>query len=192
MNKRKTQKQATQEKIRQTAKVLFIEQGYEKTTSRQIAQMAKVGLGTVFVHYPNKEAILSAILLADVEEIICKLKPKEEGDIIENLVAQVMPLYSYYARYPELSKVLLKNGLFSEKESDFSLQLQGFLYQIEQQIDAQGYSQANERAQLFMSLYFWLLKQMLDQLDELSDTDSVLLKVARQMKQMLRLAFTNS
>ena len=41
---------------------LFIEQGYHATSMREIAKAADIALGGIYNHFPNKEAIFSAVL----------------------------------------------------------------------------------------------------------------------------------
>ena len=65
--KRQEQKRQTREKIRETAKILFSSQGFEATTSRQIAKESGVATGTLFVHFKGKNEILADILYEDIE-----------------------------------------------------------------------------------------------------------------------------
>lgn len=50
---------ATRERILEVSENLFAAQGFEATTTRDIAQSAKIGVGTVFNYFPTKEAILA-------------------------------------------------------------------------------------------------------------------------------------
>ena len=65
MNKRQTQKQFTREKIIAAAKQIFIEKGIINTATSQIAEMAGIAHGTLFLHFPNKDSLV--IELLDVE-----------------------------------------------------------------------------------------------------------------------------
>ena len=49
MNKRQTQKQFTREKIIAAAKQIFIEKGIINTATSQIAEMAGIAQGTLFL-----------------------------------------------------------------------------------------------------------------------------------------------
>ncbi len=51
-----------QKKVLQAALELFAAQGFEATTSAQIAEKAGVSVGSVYHHFPNKQAILIAVL----------------------------------------------------------------------------------------------------------------------------------
>lgn len=52
----------TEQTIRQAARALFSEKGYEDTTTREIAECAQVAEGTVFKYFPTKRDILSAVM----------------------------------------------------------------------------------------------------------------------------------
>ncbi|HEX2621292.1 MAG TPA: TetR/AcrR family transcriptional regulator [Phototrophicaceae bacterium] len=53
-------KRATQEKIQTAAIGLFKKHGFEQTTMEQIAEEADIAKGTLYNHFPVKDAILSA------------------------------------------------------------------------------------------------------------------------------------
>src|SRR5688500_3780420 len=54
-------KAATRKKILEAARRLFADNGYEATTTRDIAQAAGIASGTLFNYFPTKEAILSCL-----------------------------------------------------------------------------------------------------------------------------------
>jgi AcrR family transcriptional regulator len=57
-NRRERKKQETRHKIFSAAMSLFQERGFEATTIDMIAEHADVARGTVFLHFPSKDAIL--------------------------------------------------------------------------------------------------------------------------------------
>ncbi|MCX7572256.1 helix-turn-helix domain containing protein [Tumebacillus sp. DT12] len=57
--RRERKKRETRSKIFHTAMKLFQERGFDTTTIDMIAEMADVARGTVFLHFPSKEAILA-------------------------------------------------------------------------------------------------------------------------------------
>lgn len=135
MNKRQTQKLETRKKIRETAKQLFTVQGFEATTSRQIAQQADVATGTIFVHFPNKTAILVDILYEDIEATVQKafqtLPTKQPTAIKLRHIAGT--LYAYYLQHIELSRVLVRYSLLGptdDGDDDFSEQIDAFIVAI--------------------------------------------------------------
>jgi AcrR family transcriptional regulator len=61
----------TYHNILDTAHRLFIRQGYTATSMRQVAEQAGIGKATIYHHFPNKQAIILALLeqnLSDMDE----------------------------------------------------------------------------------------------------------------------------
>ena len=52
----------TYEKILSAAHRLFVKQGYTATSMRQVAEAAGIGKATIYHHFPDKRAILMALL----------------------------------------------------------------------------------------------------------------------------------
>jgi AcrR family transcriptional regulator len=57
-------KAATYERILQSAAELFVRNGWEATTTRDIADRARIAIGTLFNYFPTKEGL--AVALADI------------------------------------------------------------------------------------------------------------------------------
>lgn len=54
-------KQSTEKAIRTSARRLFVKHGFDATSTRQIAEAAKVAVGTLFNYFASKEALAVAI-----------------------------------------------------------------------------------------------------------------------------------
>lgn len=188
MNKRQQQKQATREKIRTAAKQLFMAQGFEAATSRQIAAAAGVATGTLFVHFANKQAILADILYEDIEvrvaQAFAMLSPNEPT--VDKLLTIARTLYSYYLQHPELSRVLLRDNLLSlNSQADFREQVERFLAQLtqvlrvgqQQQQDVVTTKAAQTMAHLFMAAYLFGLLGLLGEAEP--DVEVALSALAR-------------
>src|SRR5260221_8834182 len=52
---------ATRERILEVAQQLFARQGFDATTTRDIARDAEIGVGTLFNYFPTKEAVLGIL-----------------------------------------------------------------------------------------------------------------------------------
>jgi AcrR family transcriptional regulator len=52
----------TYEKILAAARRLFAQQGYTATSMRQVAETAGIGKATIYHHFPNKQALVMALL----------------------------------------------------------------------------------------------------------------------------------
>lgn len=137
MNKRQAQKANTRQTIRQTAKELFSQQGFETTTIRQIAKESGVASGTLFIHFPNKNAILADILYEDIETVVqtgFATLPADKSTK-DKLLHLASALYTHYLIHRDLSRTLLKNSLFEEsKSAGFSGQFDTFIGAITQLI----------------------------------------------------------
>ena len=58
---------ATRERILETSRQLFAENGFEAATTRGIAEKAEIGVGTLFNYFPTKEAIVATLAAEAVE-----------------------------------------------------------------------------------------------------------------------------
>ncbi|MFD2176846.1 TetR/AcrR family transcriptional regulator [Veronia pacifica] len=65
--------------ILDTALTLFVGQGYEATSTAALAKAAGVATGTLFHHFPNKEAILKAIFIS-VKSEFAEIMQRAIGD----------------------------------------------------------------------------------------------------------------
>ncbi|WP_461611698.1 TetR/AcrR family transcriptional regulator [Cytobacillus kochii] len=85
---RENTKKKKREKILQSAEILFVENGIEKTTMNDIAVKAEMGVATIFRHFPKKDMIVDEvaaeklkILLSFMEE----LSKKEDISYLEKI-----------------------------------------------------------------------------------------------------------
>ena len=67
------------EKILAAARGAFAEGG-ESTALEEIARRAGVGIGTLYRHFPNRQALLEALYLEEVEEVCKSAAQFEAGD----------------------------------------------------------------------------------------------------------------
>jgi len=67
MTRRAQAKQITYDKVLQAAKRLFIAQGYEASTIRDIAAEAGMSTGAVFANFTDKADLFHAVLSTDLE-----------------------------------------------------------------------------------------------------------------------------
>jgi len=123
---------------------LFERHGFEETTMRMLAAEAGLGLGTLFVHFKDKRALLAATLFDGLEVAISHAvasKPRR-ASARKQLIHLTEPLLRHYARNPLLSQVLLKESLFLRGDwgAQFDAQLTDF-----QDAVAGVYNDARER-----------------------------------------------
>ncbi|TMO95181.1 TetR family transcriptional regulator, partial [Pseudoalteromonas sp. S3178] len=63
-------REITYNKILSASWQLFQDNGFENTTTRQIAQAANVATGTVFSHFPTKLDMLKVAMHNQIDELI--------------------------------------------------------------------------------------------------------------------------
>lgn len=59
-------KEARPAELLEAATQLFVEKGYAATRVEEVAAMAKVSKGTLFLYYPSKEALLKAVVRENI------------------------------------------------------------------------------------------------------------------------------
>ena len=101
-------------RIKGAARKLFIQKGFDDTTTREIAQVAGVGIGTVFTYADNKRDLLFLIAnedLADVTER-AEASVRDDASCLQNLVSVFRHHYELFGRQPELSRLMLREMTF--------------------------------------------------------------------------------
>ena len=70
---------ARQEQILDAARRLFLTKGYEATTIEDVLTAVGIAKGTLYNHFPGKEAILDAIVLRTVDAIVQRAQAAADG-----------------------------------------------------------------------------------------------------------------
>ncbi len=117
-----TTEEDTRARILQTALKLFARKGYDGTTTKDLANSAKVAEGTLFRYFPNKKAILIEVATAGWIEILT------------DLLTELSEMGSYKA----ISQVMRRRMLNMQENSD----LLRVCF-----IEAQNHSELRERIQ---------------------------------------------
>jgi AcrR family transcriptional regulator len=123
-------------RIKEAARALFISKGFDETTIREIASVAEVGLGTVFVYAENKRDLLFLIFNDGLEDVAKKAEASvsKTGPLLENLLDVFHHHYQYFARQPALSRLALREMAFY----DSGIQARSFQKTREALIDLIG------------------------------------------------------
>ena len=97
-----TTEEDTRARILQAALKLFARQGYDRTTTKELANSAKVAEGTLFRYFPNKKAILIEVATSGWIEILT------------DLLTELSQMGSYKA----ISQVMRRRMLNIQENSD--------------------------------------------------------------------------
>jgi AcrR family transcriptional regulator len=105
-SRRERNKQDKLRRIKQAARRLFYERGFEATTTQAIAEAADIGTGTLFSYVRVKEDLLLMVFLDDLLEVIDKaLKSTRSGvTLIDKVLHLFDALLRFHARDAELSR----------------------------------------------------------------------------------------
>jgi AcrR family transcriptional regulator len=94
------------EKVLTAAREAFAEGG-ESTALEEIARRAGVGIGTLYRHFPNRQALLEAVYVGEVEEICRSAAELDEADPWEALEDWFERFIGYMATKQALAAELL-------------------------------------------------------------------------------------
>jgi AcrR family transcriptional regulator len=94
------------EKVLAAAREAFAEGG-ESTSLEAIARRAEVGIGTLYRHFPNRQALLEALYVGEVEDICRSAAELDDADPWEALTAWFERFIGYIATKQALAAELL-------------------------------------------------------------------------------------
>jgi AcrR family transcriptional regulator len=94
------------EKVLAAAREAFAEGG-ESTALEEIARRAGVGIGTLYRHFPNRQALLEALYVGEVEDICQTAAALDDADPWEALNAWFDQFLGYMATKQALAAELL-------------------------------------------------------------------------------------
>ena len=101
-------------RIKAAARKLFIQKGFDDTTTREIAHVAGVGIGTVFTYADNKRDLLFLIANDDLAEVTGRAEAsvRDDASCLQNLVTVFRHHYELLGQQPELSRLMLREMTF--------------------------------------------------------------------------------
>ena len=103
--------------IKRAARDLFATKGFKLTRTREIAERADIGAGTLFLYTSSKEELLVEIFLEELgrtlDEAFATLP--EGQPLLEQLLHIFNPVVRYHEPDPELARVFVKELTFVEE-----------------------------------------------------------------------------
>ncbi len=122
-SRRDRSKREKLERIEREARRLFAERGYDKTTTRAIADAAEIGTGTLFVYFPEKIDLLMHLFREDLERIIYRELDAlpEDMPLADACVRVFEAVYDFYAEDPALARSFVKEMMFVKIERQAAL-----------------------------------------------------------------------
>lgn len=133
---REQNKQRTFERIKQVAQHLFEQKGYEETTTRELAEVAGVGTGTLFLYVKDKAELLLLVYADALEETIANVFATltEDMSLLDALVHIFSAFFRLYQLNPGNARAFLKELLFQagrgKYHQQFAEQNEKFVEQV--------------------------------------------------------------
>jgi AcrR family transcriptional regulator len=107
----------TRQRALDVALELFTEQGYEKTSLREIADRLGIKKASLYYHFPSKEALLAGImdnLLAPVDELVAwsQTQPRTaetRQEVVRRIAAAVRGPWSRWFQFAQANEPTLRD-----------------------------------------------------------------------------------
>jgi len=101
-------------RIKEAARKLFVANGYDEASTRQIATRAGVALGTLFLYATNKRDLLFLAVNDELEDVALRAAAavRRDATFLENLLSTLRLLYEFFGREPRLSRLTLREMMF--------------------------------------------------------------------------------
>ncbi len=93
---------------------LLDEQGAKAVTLAAVSRIAGVSRPTLYRRFPDADALLLAVLAADVRTLVATTVLSSTASPVDRVMAQLEPFLDYYAAHPERSRALLRAATFAD------------------------------------------------------------------------------
>jgi len=121
-DRKEREKSARKKAILDAARDVFFEKGFQATTMEQIAEVAELSKGSLYLHFPTKEELYVSILIEGIEMLNEHFETAVRG--VEGWEAQLRKIgeayYHFYCEHKNYFQILflLQHGEISSKVSE--------------------------------------------------------------------------
>lgn len=160
-------------RIRDAARGLFVENGFDGTTLRDVAARGGVGFGTLFDYASNKRDLLFLVFNPELSAALDSghAKAVKRTDFLDQLMCLFESYYRLYGREPEIARYILRELNFyreGDQATRFMDQRTEFLRRLaELTVQAQNRAQVSVSAppeaiaQIVLSVFAWEVRRWL-------------------------------
>jgi AcrR family transcriptional regulator len=101
-------------RIREAALQLFETKGYDATTTREIAELADVGIGTVFMYADDKRDLLFLVFNDELDRVVDEAFAQVDGrrTLSSQMYGVFATFYAAFHKRAKLSRILLRELVF--------------------------------------------------------------------------------
>lgn len=158
IGRRERGKLAKLQRIRAVAHRLFAQQGFESTTTRQIAAEADIGAGTLFLYAPTKEALLVLVFQDEVGGAVDRAFERvPERPLLDQVMHVFDAIVAHHAAEPVLARLFVKELPFVGGEREG---VDDFIRRLYTRVAALAEA-AKQRGEVAADTDAWLLAQNL-------------------------------
>lgn len=111
--------------ILEAAAAVFAENGFHAARIQDIAERARIGVGTVYNHFEQKEDVLVALLEEHTAALTDRFTAPDSGDFAARLEAKVERVLRYQDEHRAFFALAMDYGLLGPPTSASSLVLKG-------------------------------------------------------------------
>ncbi len=187
---RERKKQQRRERILGVALDLFLRDGYSRTSMRDIAAGADVGVGTIYNYFESKTDLLAAVFeretavgLARGEEVLSNsgLDPLEKVKALMSLYVRMMVGYPLDLIREAMLATRLRPGpmtnRFVQLDMEAMAQLSRLLADLQQEGAVSGEFEPNEQAMVLYGIVLtWLMMAMMAEEPEVDRIEAQILR----------------
>ena len=125
-DRKEREKLARKKAIIDAAREVFFEHGFQATTMDQIAEVAEVSKGSLYLHFPTKEELYVTILIQGLEMLLQRFQKAVQG--VKDWETRIRNIgkayYDFYREERNYSQILflLQHGEIAPKVSDQVIQ----------------------------------------------------------------------
>lgn len=96
------------------ARALFQTQGYDKTTTQQIARAAEIASGTLFLYAKSKEDLLLLVFNDEMRELIERVYAElpDDDDVVEAAMGLFKGFIDYHEQDVDIARALIRELTF--------------------------------------------------------------------------------
>jgi AcrR family transcriptional regulator len=188
---RERNKQEKLKRIQNAAWQLFTQKGFAATTTREVAELAQVGSGTLFLYAKDKQDLLQLVyyeVLAETIERTFRTLPAE-GELLDTLVYLFQQFFQLYQQHPENARAYIKATVLLEQTqmygpqtfqqiADFTRRLTELLAQFQQKGAIAQHISLEQASNNLFALYLSALCQWLGGLLSFKEAQGPVLRQA--------------
>src|SRR5262249_13501343 len=111
---REDQKRLRFARIKLVARELFLRNGYERTTLREIGRKARVGAGTILRYVPDKRELLLLLFDEDHKTVseAATAELSQTKSFLDKSIDGFRHYYRYFGAYPDYARAILRESVF--------------------------------------------------------------------------------